>query len=65
MSVDKVTGESSKHFGDVTSICYQNEHLFSAGSDGKIKVCTAAPINSTDSKTCLIFFRFLSRLDLG
>ena len=38
MSVDKTTSDDVKHFGDVTSICYYNEHLFSAGSDGKIKV---------------------------
>jgi hypothetical protein len=27
-----------KHCGDVTSIIYHNEHIFSAGSDGKLKV---------------------------
>ncbi|XP_070497009.1 uncharacterized protein [Chironomus tepperi] len=38
MSVDKTTSDNSKHFGDVTSICYYNGHLFSAGSDAKIKI---------------------------
>ncbi|CAG9798642.1 unnamed protein product [Chironomus riparius] len=37
MSVDKTTNDA-KHFGDVTSMCYYNEHLFSAGSDAKIKI---------------------------
>lgn len=36
--VDKVTSDDNKHDGDVTSIvCYGN-NLYSAGSDGKIKV---------------------------
>jgi len=38
MSVDKTSSDNSKHYGDVTSMCYYNEHLFSAGSDAKIKV---------------------------
>lgn len=38
MSVDKVTSDDKKHLGDVTSIIFHNRHLFSAGSDAKIKV---------------------------
>lgn len=38
MSVDKVTSEDKKHLGDVTSIIFHNGHLFSSGSDAKIKV---------------------------
>lgn len=38
MSVVKVTCDDKKHIGDVTSIIYHNGHLFSAGSDAKIKV---------------------------
>lgn len=36
--VDKVTPSDRKHAGDVTSIILSGEVLFSAGSDGKIKV---------------------------
>jgi len=39
MSIDIVTGDDNKHCGDVTSVIYFNEHVYSAGSDGKIKVC--------------------------
>lgn len=38
MPVDKVTADSEKHSGDVTSIVCRNGIIYSAGSDGKIKV---------------------------
>lgn len=56
MSVDKVTSEDKKHFGDVTSIFFHSEHLFSAGSDGKIKVSHLKDEVSMEfSKTVCIF----------
>ena len=38
MSIDKITSEDKKHFGDVTSVWHHNGILFSSGSDAKIKV---------------------------
>lgn len=37
-SVDKVTADDKKHCGDVTSIAFHDGYLYSAGSDGKVKV---------------------------
>lgn len=38
MSIVKATADDKKHEGDVTSISLHNGTLYSAGSDGKIKV---------------------------
>lgn len=38
MSVVKAAADGQKHEGDVTSIILHEETLYSAGSDGKIKV---------------------------
>jgi hypothetical protein len=37
-SIDKVTSDEAKHQGDVTSIALHDGLLYSAGSDGKVKV---------------------------
>lgn len=38
MSIVKAAADDKKHNGDVTSIKLHDEKLYSAGSDGKIKV---------------------------
>lgn len=53
---------TEKHFGDVTSIVHHKGHIFSAGSDGKLKVCMLNEkhlrIFSKTSKVFLIFVDF-------
>lgn len=36
--VEKTTSENEKHVGEVTSLVFHNEYLFSGGSDGLIKL---------------------------
>lgn len=37
MQIDKSSGDLS-HSGDVTCVCVHNDHVYSSGADGKIKV---------------------------
>jgi hypothetical protein len=52
MSIDKVTSDEHKHFGDVTSIALYRDHLFSAGSDAKIKVISRREKISLCAEIC-------------
>lgn len=33
--------DEHQHTGDVTALLFHNEHLFSGGADGTIKVCNS------------------------
>uniref|UniRef100_A0A182JQ69 Zinc finger ZPR1-type domain-containing protein n=1 Tax=Anopheles christyi TaxID=43041 RepID=A0A182JQ69_9DIPT len=39
-TVQNVTGDSDKHSSDTTAVQFYNDHVFSAGGDGKVKVWT-------------------------
>lgn len=62
MSVDKVTADDKKHEGDVTSIIFHGEILFSAGSDGKVKVLVKFLVFPVFSLVLLIDLGFKLKL---
>uniref|UniRef100_A0AAG5CS56 WD repeat-containing protein 55 homolog n=1 Tax=Anopheles atroparvus TaxID=41427 RepID=A0AAG5CS56_ANOAO len=37
-TVEKTSGDADKHSSDITSVLFHNDHVFSAGGDGKVKV---------------------------
>ncbi|XP_058130631.1 uncharacterized protein LOC131287543 [Anopheles ziemanni] len=37
-TVEKISSDSDKHSSDITAVLYHNDHVFSAGGDGKVKV---------------------------
>lgn len=49
--IDKSTHDDKKHSGDVTSIVLHDGVLYSAGSDGKVKVSTA---ESTEREVLMV-----------
>ncbi|XP_058839021.1 uncharacterized protein LOC131694561 [Topomyia yanbarensis] len=39
-TVEKIVADTDKHLSDITAIVYSQEHIFTSGGDGKVKVWT-------------------------